>query len=397
MLIHWFYKNEREKAGIMQQLCDESISKIIPWQERIVLSLRALFEQYGYEPFRMGKFEEYDLYANAKDFLVSSNIITFSDTDGKLLALKPDVTLSIIKNSSGLESGVTRLYYSEHVYRTAKGSPFFKELMQVGLECLGRIDDYCRYEVTLLAAKSLLSISPSAVLDVSHLGILQEIICRFGLSKEVEDQLFTCIRQKNLHELRSICGRNGVDAEDARVLAEVAGTYGRPLEVLERLRSIDARLAQTSAFRELESLAKALAASACGDIARIDLSVATGSAYYNGIVFEGFVEGVPERVLSGGQYDQMMRKMGHDSSAIGFAVYLDTLERRNEEPPQRALDVLLVYDETCDAAVVGEVAERLNAEGKQLLVLQEECLSACDLTCETLVRIRDNKVVTCDD
>ena len=50
-------------------------------------------------------------------------------------------------------------------------------------------------------------------------------------------------------------------------------------------------------------------------------------SYYNGIVFRGFSYGIPDRVLSGGQYDRLMEKMGKKSNAVGFAIYLDELER----------------------------------------------------------------------
>ena len=66
--------------------------------EKIAFALRALYKKYGYLPYHMSKFEVYDLYAKNKDFLRGGGGITFNDTDGKLLALKPDVTLSIIKN-----------------------------------------------------------------------------------------------------------------------------------------------------------------------------------------------------------------------------------------------------------------------------------------------------------
>ena len=67
--------------------------------EKMTFSLRSLYEQYGYARYKMSKFEEYDLYARNKDFLISDSVITFTDTNGRLMALKPDVTLSIVKNS----------------------------------------------------------------------------------------------------------------------------------------------------------------------------------------------------------------------------------------------------------------------------------------------------------
>ena len=139
--------------------------------ERAEYALRALYRSYGFTQYKMSKFEEYDLYAKNKDFLVSDNVITFTDTDGKLLALKPDVTLSIIKNSKDDLFGVQKVFYNENVYRVSKGTRSFKELMQVGLECIGDIDEKEVCEVLSLAVKSLKTLSNEFVLDISHLAL----------------------------------------------------------------------------------------------------------------------------------------------------------------------------------------------------------------------------------
>ena len=68
------------------------------FEERAVFALRSLYSRYGYSYYKMSKFEEYDLYVRNKDFLVSDSVITFTDTNGRLMALKPDVTLSIIRH-----------------------------------------------------------------------------------------------------------------------------------------------------------------------------------------------------------------------------------------------------------------------------------------------------------
>ena len=64
--------------------------------EKTIMSLRTLYRRYGYTPYKMSKFEEYDLYVRNKSFLPAGNIIAFTGTGGRLLALKPDVTLSIV-------------------------------------------------------------------------------------------------------------------------------------------------------------------------------------------------------------------------------------------------------------------------------------------------------------
>ena len=80
------------------------------------------------------------------------------------------------------------------------------------------------------------------------------------------------------------------------------------------------------ALDELSLVTGVLAANGCDGV-RVDFSIVNDMNYYNGIVFRGFIDGVPESVLSGGQYDILMRKMGRQAGAVGFAVYLDLLER----------------------------------------------------------------------
>ena len=38
--------------------------------------------RYGYIQYKMSKFEPYDLYVQNKSFLVSEDILTFTDADG---------------------------------------------------------------------------------------------------------------------------------------------------------------------------------------------------------------------------------------------------------------------------------------------------------------------------
>ena len=95
--------------------------------ERALYELRSLYRRYGYAQYKMSKFEEYDLYVRNKSFLLSDHVITFTDTDGKLMALKPDVTLSIVKNSKDRADGVRKVYYNENVYRVPKGEISFRD------------------------------------------------------------------------------------------------------------------------------------------------------------------------------------------------------------------------------------------------------------------------------
>jgi len=80
---------------------------------------------------------------------------------------------------------------------------------------------------------------------------------------------------------------------------------------------------------------------------------------------------VPSDILSGGQYDGLMRKMGRSAGAIGFAVYLDRLERLSEQERSYDVDVALLYGEDADPAALYRAAGNLIAQGKTVTVLRE--------------------------
>ena len=323
--------------------------------ERIIFALRSLYGEYGYAKYKMSKFEEYDLYVRNKDFLISDSVITFTDTNGKLMALKPDVTLSIVKNSRDLPGCVQKLYYNENVYRVSKGSRSFKEIMQVGLECIGDIDDYSILEVLILAAESLKTVSPSCVLSVSHLGVLSELLQ--DINPADRRAILHCIQEKNAHELSAACAAAGA-ADRADVLLGLLDSYGAPADVLPGLRAL---LGESPALDQLKRLAEAFPPE-LAPLLRIDFSVVNDVRYYNGVVFKGFIEGVPAGVLSGGQYDKLMQRMGRKSGAIGFAVYLDQLERLQESSREYDVDVLLLYDHETDLSGLRAAVSALRAQ-----------------------------------
>ena len=296
--------------------------------ERMIFALRTLYMKHGYTQYRMSKFEEYDLYSRNKDFLVSDGVVTFTDTNGRLMALKPDVTLSIIKNNRDEEGVVKKLCYNENVYRISRSTNTFREIMQAGLECIGDVDESCVAEVLCLAAESLAICDSDFVLEVSHLGILSKFVEDISEDPQIRQSILKCAGEKNLHEITEICKRNNIDLEKAEPLKRLLGLYGSVRDELPKL--ID--IAGGRADAEINAIREALSCfvgTGFEKSIKLDFSLTGDTNYYNGIIFKGYVEGVSGSVLSGGRYDNLMRRMGRRSKAIGFAVYLDMLDRRS--------------------------------------------------------------------
>ena len=279
-------------------------------EEKAALSLREIYESHGYSFYRMSRFEEYDFYADKKDFLASKQILTFTDINGKLMALRPDVTLSIVKHSKDSGETLQKFYYDEKVYRVPKNANSFHEISQAGIECIGSLDDESVRDVIELAVMSLRLIAGKrrCVLDVADAGVITE----FLRGNKNRDEILKCIAEKNIHGLKRLNA-----PEKIILLAEIQDSPDKALPLIESI--TDSHCLNVLKGMKYDEL-------------RIDFSSVNNLNYYNGIVFRGFIEGIPESILSGGEYDNLIRMMGRDenSKALGFAVYLDLIERGSD-------------------------------------------------------------------
>ena len=340
---------------------------VLKQEERIAFALRSLYLRYGYLPYKMSKFEAYDLYVENKDFLIGDGIITFNDTDGKLLALKPDVTLSILKNA-GNDGAKQKVYYNENVYRISGETKQFKEIMQTGIECIGQISLYDIYETLYLAVASLQKISEEYVLDISHLGILSAILEDLGAGETFNRKLMRLIAEKNVHETQALCLRYGISEENTKKVCTIIRAYGSIPAVIQTLTPLCRSEKAKGALDELTALYALFQDTPYADKLRLDFSVVNDMQYYNGIVFKGFVGGVCEGVLSGGQYDRLSARMGRNSGAIGFAVYLDLLQNIRREKTQFDVDVIVLTDEHSCLQTVAKTVRTLVTGGESVRV-----------------------------
>ena len=332
---------------------------LMNFEERSAYKLRSLYKKYGYLPYEMGKFEEYELYIRNKDFLVSDRVITFNDTNGKLMALKPDVTLSIIKNGEDNKGVKQKVFYNENVYRVSETTHRFKEIMQTGLECLGDIDIYDIYEVKSLAAESLSNHADNFCIEISNLDLVSSVIKSVSQDPQFVSKVIYCISEKNTHDLKRVCEEYSVNDADYIKISSLISVYGERKNVISRLNEIFT----SPELEKLAILSEMLENSLFSDKIRFDFSVVNDMNYYNGFVYRGFVDGVCCGVLAGGQYDNMMKKMNRTSGAVGFAIYLDRIEDLYRENDKFDVDYLLLYDDKTDLVKISSKVSKLIASG----------------------------------
>lgn len=331
--------------------------------ELTVLKLRKLYEDRGFKKFRMSKFESYDFYARNKDFLVGNRIITFTDLNGKLMALKPDVTLSIVKNADNTADR-QKLYYTENVYRESKDIHEFKEISQVGLEVLGDIDLFQTVEIITLAIKSLLELDENAILEISHMGYTEGLLDCLTNDTHLRNELHKLFKEKNAHDLIKLAESNSLPKSPVNTAVDVMSCKSSNDETIENALSNALNSRMQEAVKEVSAIFSLLKKTDLDKHIRIDFSVTDDPGYYNGILMHGYVHSIPRDVLSGGRYDSLMSKMGKDKTqAMGFAIYFDALDRKLHVRNKIGTDVIVVYNENADINILADFCNKLDSDG----------------------------------
>ena len=141
----------------------------------------------------------------------------------------------------------------------------------------------------------------------------------------ISARLVELLCAKNEHELRKAALQAGADEAGADALCGLLTLHGPFGATLTAAKAAAISPSQKAALAELLALQNALGEAGRG--LQLDLSMADEAEYYNGIVFTGYAAGIPRAVLKGGQYDYLMQRFTPGAKAIGFAMYLDELER----------------------------------------------------------------------
>ncbi len=360
----------------------------LPRAEGLLLDLRKLFSAYGYTKFSMGTLEEYELYADQRNFLNADGIITFHDARGRLMALKPDVTLSIVKNSR-IDAGGERYYYSESVFRLQRNGEY-REIPQLGIENIGHSDEYTNFEVILLALRALEASERNFTLELNHLGLVEELFSSRGVARDFLPMALDAMSHKNSKALFDLLLSLGVDIDTARPLSKIAKLSGDVRAVISSLSDLGLLSEKTEVFcKELLVLYDEFSTLGLSDKIKLDMSVVNSVDYYNSFIFHGYIEGAPRSVLSGGRYDRLMRKLGRDTDAIGFALYMDEYSRALQGADEPDVDVLLIYDKACPTKAIRECTEDLQNQDLRFSVRPSE---PTDLRYKKLIRLdKDGK------
>ena len=346
-------------------------------KDLVLLNIRKMYDSYGYKKISLPSFEEYDLYNENKDF-IDRNVLTVMSPNGKLLALRPDITLSVAKKVSKDQSlKYSKIYYQENTYNLTKYVGY-EEDEQLGIELIGKESTFLDFEIINLAVKSLDIINKKSMIVLSHAGFISSIFENFDLEYEIKEQILDCINRKNSHDIQKILKRNEHISENVKKLIYKIPELSGNLENIEKeLLKYEINDNTKKILFELKQLNSLLMKFYKKSKIIFDFSVVKNLNYYNGIILQGYIEGFPNVILTGGRYDKLFEKFGVDTGAVGFAILTDGLKGYYKDTDKKDFEVLIAYDNS-DFEKLVEIVNDFQKKGLRVRTENIENLGESD-------------------
>jgi len=346
-------------------------------KDLVLLNIRKMYDSYGYKKISLPSFEEYDLYNENKDF-IDRNVLTVMSPNGKLLALRPDITLSVAKKVSKDQSlKYSKIYYQENTYNLTKYVGY-EDDEQLGIELIGKESTFLDFEIINLAVKSLDIINKKSMIVLSHAGFISSVFENFDLEYEIKEQILDCINRKNSHDIQKILKKNEHISENVKKLIYKIPELSGNLENIEKeLLKYEINVNTKKILSELKQLNSLLMKFYKKSKIIFDFSVVKNLNYYNGIILQGYIEGFPNVILTGGRYDKLFEKFGVDTGAVGFAILTDGLKGYYKDTDKKDFEILIAYDNS-DFEKLVEIVNDFQKKGLRVRTENIENLGESD-------------------
>lgn len=285
--------------------------------------------KWGYEEIQTPTIEYYKTYHVGFDDLKEEQMYKFFDNQGRILALRADMTIPIARLVATKFKDVTsplRLRYCADVFKVHEAFAGNRnEIRDLGIECIGVNKVEGDLEILCVAMEALDVIKDQKLtLEIGDVNFFRSACEVLSLSQDNVEALAYLIDNKRLPELNEYLEELALDEQYKQFFKQIVWWNGS-VDILDEALNYtfdDTLVASITYLKELYEKLKQL-----GYEERItfDLGKIGKLNYYTGIIFDAFVEGVGLRVMSGGRYDTLIKKYGKDLPAVGFSIKLDQL------------------------------------------------------------------------
>ena len=289
-----------------------------------------VFDGWAYEEIITPCVDYYSLFEHGMGHAEAHRAFRFTDTDGRLLALRPDVTSAAARAAATLfaeRERPLRLCYAAPVFRQQPQShgEWRRESTQIGCELIGANTSAADLEVLAIAVEFLsrLNLGGNYSITLNDVGIFKGVAERLELAPTSLEEMRQLIDVRNTADLERFLAAHA-SAEEGRAFAQLTQLSGKR-ETLDWARRVISNGQSCAALDRLEGLWKVIESLGLTDCFEIDLGDVSRLDYYTGLTFKIYVNGAGARVGSGGRYDGLTATFGKADPAVGFVLDLEAL------------------------------------------------------------------------
>ena len=291
----------------------------------------SVFDGWSYEEVLTPTVDYYALFEQGMGAAEAQTSFRFTDNDGRMLSLRPDITSSVARVAATLladNKRPLRLCYAAPVFRQQQQShaEWRRESTQLGCELIGINTGAADMEVLLVAAEILqrIGLTDSFRITINDVSVFNGLLTELNLDADSREKLRKLVDTRDQSELQQFLSARSVPAELAHSLSGLALSTGKE-NVLDDVAAIVKSEQSVAALRRIKKLWGVIEALGMQDCFEIDLADVSGLNYYTGLSFKVFVRGIGYRVGRGGRYDSLTANFGRPEPAVGFVLNLDSL------------------------------------------------------------------------
>jgi ATP phosphoribosyltransferase len=334
----------------------------------LVASMEGVFVAWGYLPVDTPAVEDCATLEAGAGASLEGVAFRLIDSDGALLALRPEMTLPIARVVATRLSGVPgpfRIRYAADVYReraSLRGEA--RQFTQVGVELVGVNGAASDAEVISLMAGALEAAGLRGyTIGIGTVAVLRALMDACGGDEAWRGEVLAAAHRGDLIEIGLLTRRAGIDAvagEALRALSRIRGGAEAVAECRDLLRP----LGREAALGTLEQTWALLEATGVADRVRVDFGIMRSFDYYTGLIVEAYAPGLGLPLGGGGRYDDVLAAYGAPMPAAGFALSLErvmiALQEQGAAPAVPPLGAVLGGTDPAD---VMRAAARVRASG----------------------------------
>lgn len=296
--------------------------------EQIVMSV---FDGWSYEEITTPTVDYYSLFEHGMGRSQAHHAFRFTDADGRLLALRPDLTSGVARAAVTIfadRDRPLRLCYAAPVFRQQPQShvEWRRESTQTGCELIGANSSVADMEALAIACEILgkLGLGGDYQITLNDVGIFKGIAALDVLDEVLRDEMRRLVDSRNAADVERFLACHGFPPEERRALAQLTRLSGKH-ETLASARRVMQNVGSREALDRLDRLWGMIESLDLTDRFEIDLGDLARLDYYTGLTFNIYVNGAAARVGNGGRYDGLTAAFGKAEPAVGFVLDLDAL------------------------------------------------------------------------